>query len=86
MTDQTETPAATLAAATQQGALPAGRLSLLGTLHGPQSARALMRDGGRVASVTTGDRIDGATVAAIGEGVVILARNGRAERLALPGT
>jgi hypothetical protein len=45
-----------------------------------------MRDGGRVASVTTGDRIDGATVAAIGEGVVILARNGRAERLALPGT
>ena len=86
MSDQTETPAATLDAATQQGALPAGRLSLIGTLHGPDSARALVRSGGRVETVTTGDRIDNATVAAIGEGVVILARGSGTERLALPDT
>ncbi|MDZ7710481.1 MAG: type II secretion system protein N [Roseovarius sp.] len=86
MTDQTEIPAATLKAATQESALPGARLSLLGTLHGPKSARALLRKAGRVETVTTGDRIDNATVAAIGEGVVILARGGRTERLALPGT
>jgi hypothetical protein len=86
MTDQTETPAETLAAATQQGALPDGRLTLLGTLHGPDSARALLRHEGRVASVSNGDSIDGATVAAIGEGVVILARRRGTERLTLPGT
>lgn len=86
MSDQTETPAATLDAATEEGALPYGRLSLIGTLHGPESARALLRKGGRVETVTTGDRIDNATVAAIGEGVVILARGGKTQRLALPGT
>ena len=86
MSDQTETPAATLDAATQQGALPAGRLSLIGTLHDPEIARALVRSGGPVETVTPGDRIDGATVAAIGDGVVILARGGRTERLVLPGT
>jgi len=85
MTDQTETPAATLAAATQPSALPHRRLTLLGTLHGPDRARALLRLDGRVETVTNGDGIDGATVAAIGEGVVILARGNRAERLALPG-
>jgi len=85
MTDQTETPAATLAAATQPSALPTGRLTLLGTMHGPDSARALLRLDGRVETVTNGDSIDGATVAAIGEGVVILARGNRPERLALPG-
>jgi len=85
MTDQTETPAATLAAATQERALPKERLTLLGTMHGPDTARALLRLGGRVETVTNGDRIDGATVAAIGDGVVILARGDRAERLALPG-
>lgn len=86
MSDQTETPAATRDAATQQGALPHGRLSLIGTLHGPESARALLRSGGRVSTVIPGDRIAGATVAAIGEGVVLLSRHGRTERLALPGT
>jgi hypothetical protein len=56
-------------------------------MHGPSSARALVRvSGGKVARVETGDTLDRATVAAIGEGVVILSRNGRAERLSMPGT
>jgi Tfp pilus assembly protein PilP len=87
MTDQTETPAATLAAATQESALPLHRITLLGTMHGPSSARALVRvSGGMVARVETGDTLDRATVAAIGEGVVILSRGGRAEELRLPAT
>lgn len=87
MTDQTETPAATLAAATQQGALHLNRITLLGTMHDPSSARALVRvSGGKVARVETGDTLDRATVAAIGEGVVILSRGGRAEELRLPST
>ena len=85
MTDQTESPATTLAAATQKNALPNERLILLGTMHGPGSARALLRVGGRVETVTSGDRIDGGTVAAIGDGVLILARGRTTERLALPG-
>ncbi len=87
MTDQTQTPAATLAAATQESALPLRRITLLGTMHGPSSARALVRvSGGKVARVETGDTLDRATVAAIGEGVVILSRGGRAEELRLPAT
>jgi hypothetical protein len=39
-----------------------------------------------VARVETGDTRDRATVAAIGEGVVILSRGGRAEELRLPAT
>jgi len=87
VTDQTETPAATLAAATQESALPLHRITLLGTMHGPSSTRALVRvSGGKVARVEPGDTLDRATVAAIGEGVVILSRGGRAERLSLPGS
>ncbi|MGR3460918.1 MAG: hypothetical protein ACU0AX_14100 [Roseovarius sp.] len=83
MTDQTESPAATLAAATQEGVLPNERLTLLSTMHGPDSARALLRIGGRVVTVASGDRIDGATVAAIGDGVLILAR-GRSPAFMMP--
>lgn len=84
MTDQTETPAATLAAATQENVLPYQRLTLLGTMHGPDSARALVRINGTVKTVKTDDTLDRAMVAAIGEGVVILSRDGRAERLSMP--
>jgi len=84
MTDQTKTPAATLAAATQERALPIARLTLLGTVHGPGTARALLRIDGRIETVSNGDDIDGAIVAAIGEGVVILARGSATERLTLP--
>jgi len=87
MANETTTPAATLAAATQEGALPLRRITLLGTIHGPSNARALVRvSGGKVVRVETGDTLDRATVAAIGEGVVILSRGGRAEELRLPAT
>jgi Tfp pilus assembly protein PilP len=86
MTDETETPATTLAAATQMDALTNARLTLLGTMHGPDSARALVRLNGAVATVKTGDKLDRATVVAIGEGVVVLSRGGRDARLRLPGT
>lgn len=85
MTDQTETPAATLAAATAQATFPRHGPALLGTMHGPDSARALLRlDSGEIRSVETGARIGNMTVAAIGEGVVILSDGGRAERLEMP--
>lgn len=87
MTDHTETPTATLEAATIRGALPdAGGLTLLGTLHGPSHGRALLRIGSAVHTVEVGTRLGNATVAAIGEGVVILARAGRSERLSLPAS
>ncbi|MFB9150561.1 type II secretion system protein N [Roseovarius ramblicola] len=85
MANETPTPAATLAAATQESALPLRRITLLGTMHGPTSARALVHvDGGKVTRIETGDTLDRATVAAIGEGVVILSRGGRTEALRLP--
>lgn len=84
MTDQTDTPVATLAAATQTGALPQDRLILLGTMHGPSTGRALVSHDGRVSVVQAGDTLDRATVVAVGESVVVLSRGGRAERLTLP--
>ena len=65
MTDQTETPAATLAAATTRMELPGIGITLLGTMHGPGSARALLRiDGGAIRRVETGAQVAGATVVA----------------------
>lgn len=85
MTDQTDTPVATLTAATRQVALPPGRVTLVGTMHGPSVGRALLRHDGKVHVLQAGETLDGATVVAIGEGVVILSRGGRTERLRLPG-
>jgi hypothetical protein len=85
MSDQTETPAATLAAATARATFPARGPVLLGTMHGPASARALLRlDGGEIRPVETGTRLGSATVAAIGDGVVILNHGTRTERLEMP--
>ncbi|MDT8327982.1 MAG: type II secretion system protein N [Roseovarius sp.] len=85
MSETTKTPEATLAVATTQDALPDARLSLLGTVLGPDKSHALVRVGkSTFARVQVGDTIDGATVAAIGEGVVMLSRSGHSERLALP--
>ena len=87
MSETTQTPEATLAAATTRNALPDARLSLLGTVLGPDRAHALMRTGkSRIERVNVGDTIDGATVAAIGEGLVMLLRAGRTTRLSLPGS
>ncbi|MBC7132860.1 MAG: hypothetical protein H5U16_07105 [Roseovarius sp.] len=85
MTDETETPAATLAAATTTADLPRRGPVLLGTMHGPESARALLRlANGEIRTVETGARIGTARLVAIGEGVVILDDRGRAERLEMP--
>lgn len=85
MSDQTAPPAATLSAATAQATFPARGPALLGTMHGPDSARALLRlDGGEIRRVETGERVAGATVAAIGEGVVILSDGRHAQRLEMP--
>jgi hypothetical protein len=85
MSDQTETPAATLAAATASADFPRRGPALIGTLHGPEIARALLRsESGEIRTVETGARIGTATVAAIGEGVVILNDRGRAQRLEMP--
>lgn len=84
MSDTTETPKATLDAATERDALPAARLTLLGTLQGPDAARALVRLGNSVMTVRVGDELGAATVMAIDEAAILLARGGRQERLALP--
>jgi hypothetical protein len=87
VTEHTETPAATLDAATNRAALPDARLTLIGTLHGPDHARALLRIGRTVHTVKIGTDLGSAKVAAIGEGVLILARDGgRSERLSLPAS
>ncbi|WP_245813322.1 type II secretion system protein N [Roseovarius marisflavi] len=87
MSETTQTPEATLAAATTQDALPNARLSLLGTVLKPDMSHALFRIGrSKVERVTIGDAIDGATVTAIGEGVVMLSRAGHSERLSLPAS
>ena len=86
MTDQTDIPVATSAAATHKGALPRGHVTLVGTMHGPSVGRALLRHDGKVHVLQTGDTLDRATVIAIGEGVIVLSRAGRTERLRLPGT
>ncbi len=84
MSDTTETPKTTLNAATRRNALPPARLSLLGTLHAPDEARALIRVGGSVSAVRVGDQVGDATVTAIDESGILMARGARVERLELP--
>lgn len=85
MTNETPTPAATLSAATHQGALPLRDVTLVGTMHGPSSARAWVRlYDGNVVGIKIGDGLDQSTVAAIGEGVIVLSLDGQTETLRLP--
>lgn len=86
MSDTTETPKATLDAATRRDALPPARLSLLGTLHTPDEVRALVRIGDTVTSVSVGDQVGDSTVTAIGDAALLMARGARVERLELPGS
>lgn len=79
-------PAATHAVATHRATAQSGRLVLLGTMHGPSVGRALFRYLGKTHVLEVGDTLDGATVVAIGEAVVVLRRGGRTERLTLPDT
>lgn len=85
MSDTTQIPQATLTAATTRDALPQARITLLGTLHGPDTARALVRIGrDRIVTIEAGGALESGTVAAIGEGVLILSRGGQSERLEMP--
>jgi hypothetical protein len=81
--DQTERPVATRATATRESTLSRGRVTLVGTMHGPSVGRALLRHGGKVHVLQVGDTLDRATVTAIGEGVITLRRGDRTERLNL---
>lgn len=83
MTDQAGTRVAN-SAATQESALSRGRLTLVGTMHGPSVGRALLRHNGTMHVLQVGDTLDRTTVAAIGEGVITLSRGDRTERLSLP--
>lgn len=83
--DQTD-PTVAKAAGTQANARSSGDLHLLGTMHGPSTGRALLRHDGKVHVLEVGETLGGATVTAVGEGVVTLDRRGRTERLHLPSS
>jgi len=87
MAQETDTPPETKKAATQAAELPMARLTLLGTMIDEGSASALIRlPRGSVQKVEVGTVIGAARVAAIGEGELYLDRNGRAQKLTVPGS
>lgn len=86
MSDQTDTPQETLRAATTENALRQTWATVLGTVVKPGEVRALIRySSGKVASVTTGDRVGRGTVVAIEDGVVMLALGGGTRKLTVGG-
>ncbi|WP_163850974.1 amidophosphoribosyltransferase [Pseudooceanicola aestuarii] len=74
------------ARATATVGLADGEPVLLGTF-GPDRARgALLRvNRGRTLKVKVGDQVSGGQVVAIGDGTMVLARGGQAQRLNIPG-
>lgn len=87
MSQTTEIPQKTLALATLEHALPRARLSLIGTLIKPGKSKAWVRiRNARIRSVVIGDKISGARVIAIEEGLLMLEQQGRTQRLTLPGS
>ena len=85
MASVTETPRETLDAATEENALPSGRLALLGTFLNADGARALIRTAsGKIATVTPGTTIGNARVVAIEEGKMVIARGTRTTTLKMP--
>ena len=86
MSQETETPAETSNAATQENALPTSRATLIGTLTTPKGAQALVRTStGDILHLSKGDSFGTSTVMAIEPGVLHLAREGRLHRLKMPG-
>lgn len=62
-----------------------GRLTLLGTFGSHTNRQALLKlRGGKTATVSHGDRVNGQTVVAIEEGRIALARNDAADWLEMP--
>lgn len=72
-------------AATERDALSLGYSTLMGTVLTNQGPRAYLHlTGGRIHKVSPGDMIDGATIAAIENGAVVLTRNGEVRRMRMP--
>lgn len=72
--------------ATQANALKAHGLTLIAVVGRPDARRAILRySNGRTKTVETGTRIGGGTVARIDVDKLILARDGKALVLAIPG-
>lgn len=71
--------------ATDRNALKSGETALLGTVTRPDTRIALVRHpSGRITRLSLGDRLDGNTVTAIGDGELHLTRNGKTTTLSLP--
>jgi len=71
--------------ATREGALPHSGLSLLGVFGPADNLAALVRaPGGAIRRVTTGQQLSAGRIVGIDENGLILKKNGRTRRLALP--
>ena len=82
---QDTTPPQVAATATQTTNDLGGPVTLLGTFGSQSDPQALLKlRGGKTATVSRGDRVNGQTVVAIEDGRVALARNGTAHWLDMP--
>lgn len=73
-------------AATERNVMRLRDVNLIGVTGSPSDRRALVRlPSGRFVRVGVGDRLDGGTVAAIGEGTLQYVRRGRNITLEIPG-
>ena len=85
MASNTPTPATTLQAATDENALPANRLVLLGTYLRASKSTALIRTAsGRIRSVKRGDRLGNGKVIAIEDGRLSISKSGKSVMLKMP--
>lgn len=83
--DGTPTPQNVLELATEKTSLD--KMALIGTFGSLMEPGALIRDRrGKIRRVGLNDKISEGIVAAIGDDSVVLARNGRAITLKLPGS
>ncbi len=83
---QEQTPRNVAETATSSANLPISGPILLGVFGNEQAPEALVRlPGGRLDTVSLGDRVSGREVVAIDETRIALARNGKATWLELPG-
>lgn len=81
--DQQATPQKIASIATEQATID--RTALIGVFGNEKAPNALMREAnGKIARVSTGDRVAGGTVQAIGTDRLVLNRNGRAKVYRLP--
>lgn len=85
MSNETETPQETLAAATIEEVLPIHRMTLLGTFDKGDTLSALIRTpDGAIHMLRPGDTLGNATVTAIDMGVLRLSVGAHSARLTMP--